>query len=164
VTSATGVQPLTINKILRFQGDRATPGIALEVEARNTGETPVAAQIALGWSLNLLGGGGNPSAWYDLGDRRVTFDSTGELDDSTSVAFGNDALGIAVTASASPGGRTWWASVETVSISEDGFERTHQGSSLAFVWPLSLAPGATRSWQVTMSVRATIDHAANEGL
>ena len=87
----------------------------------------------------MLGGGGNPSAWFDLGDRRVGFDSTGELHDATAIGCGNDAVGVSVAASVSPAADIWWASIDTVSLSEDGFERTHQGSSLAFVWPLQLA-------------------------
>ena len=31
-----------------------------------------------------------------------------------------------------------WAPVETVSLSEAGFERIYQGSALLFAWPLQL--------------------------
>src|SRR4029434_11027249 len=33
-----------------------------------------------------------------------------------------------------------WAPVETVSLSETGFERIYQGSALLFAWALALAP------------------------
>ena len=73
-------------------------------------------------------------------------------------------MGVSVAASVSPAADIWWASIDTVSLSEDGFERTHQGSSLAFVWPLRLAPGDSTTWQVTLAVRTTSDRAVAEGL
>ena len=36
-----------------------------------------------------------------------------------------------------------WAPVETVSLSESGFERIYQGSALLVAWPVRLAPGET---------------------
>jgi len=164
VESEGGTTPLTLHKTLRFDGDRRTPGVVTEIQAHNTGVTPIHAQLCIGWAVNLLGGGGNPSAWFDLGEQRVAFDSSGELADATAIGFGNDALGVSVAATASPAAAIWWSSIDTVSISEDGFERTHQGSSILFVWPLQLAPGASATWQVTMHVATTVDHAEAEGL
>jgi alpha-amylase len=39
-----------------------------------------------------------------------------------------------------------WAPVETVSLSETGFERIYQGSAILLSWPLALRPGDT--WEV----------------
>ena len=164
VTTDADVTPLAIHKTFRFDGDRRAPGIALEIRAHNTGDAPIDARLAIGWALTMLGGGGNPSAWYDLGERRVGFDTAGELTDATSIAFGNDAVGVSVTAAASEPTDIWWSSIDTVSISEDGFERTHQGSSLVFVWPLRLSPGQSAAWQVSMTVSTTVDRAEAEAL
>jgi hypothetical protein len=40
--------------------------------------------------------------------------------------------------------------VETVSLSETGFERIYQGSALLFAWPLRLQPGQT--WETSLRV------------
>ncbi|MGZ3630092.1 MAG: alpha-amylase/4-alpha-glucanotransferase domain-containing protein [Ktedonobacteraceae bacterium] len=40
----------------------------------------------------------------------------------------------------------WRFSIDTVTGSEAGFERTHQGSCLTFLWPLLLEPG--QHWNV----------------
>ena len=69
--------PVLVTKRFRFDGDRRSPGVGLEVTIRHRGDAPLAARLALGWSLNLLGGGGNPAAWWDTGDGRVAFDTTG---------------------------------------------------------------------------------------
>jgi len=164
VTTDAGIVPVTIDKTFRFDGDRRKPGLTLEVRARNTGSSPIDARIAIGCALTMLGGGGNPSAWFDLGDRRVAFDSTGELHDATAIGCGNDAVGVSVGATVSPAAEIWWASIDTVSLSEDGFERTHQGSSLAFVWPMHLAPGDGMTVGVRFAVSTAFDRAVTEGL
>jgi alpha-amylase len=52
-----------------------------------------------------------------------------------------------------------WAPVETVSLSEAGFERIYQGSALLFAWPLRLLPGQT--WET--SLRVAIGDASSRG-
>jgi hypothetical protein len=52
--------------------------------------------------------------------------------------------------------------VDTVSISEDGFERTHQGSGLTFVWPLDLPPGGERTVSVRLAVSTAFDRASED--
>jgi hypothetical protein len=50
------------------------------------------------------------------------------------------------------GAREFWvAPIETVSESEDGFERVYQGSQILPLWPLELAPGG--QWSGRVSVR-----------
>ncbi len=54
-----------------------------------------------------------------------------------------------------PGAAEFWiAPIETVSESEDGFERVYQGSQILAVWPLELAPGR-ENWEATVELRVT---------
>jgi alpha-amylase len=46
----------------------------------------------------------------------------------------------------------WRFPLETASQSEDGFERTYQGSVLAPIWPLTLAPNTTRELTFHLTV------------
>jgi len=46
----------------------------------------------------------------------------------------------------------WITPIETVSESEDGFERIYQGSQIIAVWPVELAPGG--EWKGKMTLRA----------
>jgi hypothetical protein len=112
------------------------------------------ALLAVEWSLNMLGGGRNPAAWIDAGETRQAFDSRGSVDDVSRVACGNDYVGVSVTTELEPRASTWWSSIDTVSLSEDGFERNHQGCCFVFVWPLALEPGA--STNVRMRHRLTV--------
>ncbi|MBI5629130.1 MAG: DUF1926 domain-containing protein, partial [Candidatus Rokubacteria bacterium] len=43
-----------------------------------------------------------------------------------------------------------WAPVETVSISEAGFERIYQGSSILLAWPVRLPRGGI--WELALDI------------
>jgi 4-alpha-glucanotransferase len=52
-----------------------------------------------------------------------------------------------------PGARDFWIMpIETVSESEDGFERIYQGSQIMAVWPIEIAPGTEWRGQMTLRV------------
>ena len=78
--------------------------------------------------------------------------------------MGNDYVGVTLESTLKPVATAWWSSIDTVSISEDGFERTHQGSCLLFSWPLRLAPGAEATFRVDQRVTTSRDRAEDEGL
>jgi hypothetical protein len=59
---------------------------------------------------------------------------------------------VAVTLRAEGARQFWVAPIETVSESEEGFERIYQGSQILAVWPLELTPGTTWTAQLTLSV------------
>ena len=44
-----------------------------------------------------------------------------------------------------------WAPVETISLSEAGFERIYQGTALLVTWPLQLSPGAAWETRITLT-------------
>jgi alpha-amylase/alpha-mannosidase (GH57 family) len=55
-----------------------------------------------------------------------------------------------------PAAQTFWiAPIETVSESEDGFERIYQGSQVMAVWPVKLDAGAEWKGQLVLRVRQT---------
>ncbi len=162
VRTTDSAVPIVATKRFTFDGDRRSPGIGLEVTIRSLGDEPISAQLALGWSLNLLGGGGNPAAWWETPDGRVAFDTDGTLTGASAIACGNDHLGITLHATTGSPCDIWWASIDTVSISEDGFERTHQGSGLTFVWPLDLAPGQETTVAVRLAVHTAFDRASED--
>ena len=68
--------------------------------------------------------------------------------DVSTIAQGNDYVGVSVTRPSTPAD-AWWAPIETVSNSEAGFERVYQGSGLLLSWPLALAPGGRGRARVT---------------
>jgi alpha-amylase len=158
IGSVTGT-PAEVIKTYRFDGDRSAPRLSLEVSVANRSEARIEAILGLEWAFNMLGGGGNPSAWYEADGVRGAFDAPRVADAVTRVALGNDHLGIAVSADVRPAADAWWSSMETISLSEDGFERNHQGGCLLLAWLLCLEPGEATSTSTTFEVSTTTHHA-----
>ena len=127
-------------------GDRRTPTLDLTVTVENRSGRRLQALLGLEWTLTMLGGGGNPSAWWEVDGARAGHDSRGAAVNVSQLAQGNDYIGIALATTVSRPATAWWAPVETVSNSEGGFERVYQGSGLLLSWPLALAAG--ESWTV----------------
>jgi alpha-amylase len=78
----------------------------------------------------------------------------------TTVSQGNAYVGVEITTGISVPADAWWAPIETISNSENGFERVYQGSGMLLSWPLSLEPGASWDVRISNTVTVTRDHAA----
>ncbi|MGI8703570.1 MAG: alpha-amylase/4-alpha-glucanotransferase domain-containing protein [Candidatus Limnocylindrales bacterium] len=175
---AGGPHPLRIAKEIRTGGDRLAPSLEVAVEVESAASGAVDCDLGIEWGINLMGGGGNPAAWYAVGGvgdqrqpMRLPHDGSGDVtgirdgaDDreGSSLAFGNDDVGLQVNVVTSPRGRASWFPIETVSNSEAGFERVYQGSALLFRWRLELGPGDKASFSVRFDVIQERDLAAEE--
>ncbi len=144
---------IRVDKRFVFGDDRRRPTLDLEVSVENRSAGPVRFDLGVEWALTMLGGGGNPAAYYRVGAETVGHDSTGEHDAVASVVSGNTYVGLELSATVDRPAAAWWSPIETISNSEFGFERVYQGSALVFVWPVELAPGA----RLTVSIRNAVD-------
>jgi len=156
------VRPLEVGKAFRLDGQRRNPGLHLAVTVRNPGADPIETLLAVEWSLTLLGGGGNPAAWYRVAGQDRPFDSTGTADGVDRIEAGNRDVGLVLATRLEPAATVWWSSIETISLSEEGFERLHQGSSLTFVWPLRLIAGAAATFTMATTLSTALDRADTE--
>lgn len=165
-TASVGVAgasvPILVRKSIELGGGRLSPALRVHVTIRNVGDRPIRARLGLEWALMLLGGGGNPAAWYEVGGQRWAHDSAGAASGVEVVRQGNDWADVALYTIASPAADAWWAPIETISNSEAGFERVYQGSSLLLSWPLDLAAGAERTVSLEHRVTITKDRRASE--
>jgi 4-alpha-glucanotransferase len=125
--------------------------IQIRYALENKSQSRFQGQFAIEWNTHFLGGGGNQQAYYHFPEQpkqNALFDSTGIVEDVHEVHVGNtwleQDLGFRVSTSAT----LWRFSIDTVTGSEAGFERTHQGSCLTFLWSLLLESG--QQWQVEM--------------
>src|SRR5262249_50936278 len=97
----------------------------------NKGTATLATQFACEWNFNLLGGGHNPQAYYRITEPRPAtgyFDGVGEHTNVSEFHIGNTYLQQNIGFQLSAKATLWHFSIETVTGSEAGFERTHQGS------------------------------------
>ncbi|MDQ3938060.1 MAG: DUF1926 domain-containing protein [Chloroflexota bacterium] len=153
---------LAVRKTIALGGGRMDPSLSLTIEARNAGAVEFVGELQLEWNLNLLGGGGNPQAYYRWADQEVRHDTTGAVPAAHELSFGNRHAGVELHVSAEPPAQKSWYPVETVSNSEAGFERIYQGSCLMFVWPLQLGLGESRSFVVDFNISQASDRAAED--
>ncbi len=159
VATADTAATVRVTKRLRVGGDRRRPTLGLTIELDNAGTARIDARLGVEWTTTMLGGGGNPAAWWEIGGARTSHDSRGRAQKVERFAQGNDDIGIAIATTVSIPAEAWWAPVETISNSEQGFERVYQGSGLLLSWPIALAPGSGWSVDVANAVSADRDRA-----
>jgi 4-alpha-glucanotransferase len=157
-------QPVTVAKSIRLAGGRLDPELIVELELHHRGERTIETRLGLELSIHLLGGGGNPQAWYDIGGTRTAHDGSGRADGVAGLGYGNDWVGLAIRATMDPPGDAWWHPIDTVSNSESGFERAYQGSGLLLSWQIRLEPGAARRFAVRQAVSVARDRGADEAV
>ncbi len=120
----------------------------------NHSQTRLQTDFATEWNFHLLGGGGNEQAYYRIANQvpeESRFDSTGACPNVREFHLGNTWLQQDLGFSLSESATLWRFSIETVTGSEAGFERTHQGSCLTLIWPLLLEAG--QRWKVEIVCR-----------
>ena len=125
----------------------------------NKGQTRLQTRFASEWNINLLGGGGNDQAYYHVEGHELDnerFDSTGEVTPVRSLHIGNLWIQQDIGLSLSEAATLWRFSIETVTGSEAGFERNHQGSCLTLLWPLLLEAG--ERWSVEIHCEGKPSH------
>ncbi|HEY2888453.1 MAG TPA: alpha-amylase/4-alpha-glucanotransferase domain-containing protein, partial [Candidatus Limnocylindrales bacterium] len=143
-----GAAPVRLEKTVTLGGGRLDPSLRVRVSLENRSDATLDVRFGLEWAMTMLGGGGNPAAWWEVEDRRSSHDGSGAASGVASLAQGNDWLGIRIDTDVLPEGEAWWAPIETISSSEGGFERVYQGSALLVSWVLRLEPGARWSAEV----------------
>ena len=162
IRTAAGTQALRVEETITLGGGRLDPWLELEVTVIHAGGPTIEARLGAEWNLMLLGGGGNPAAFYESEGLRTSHDGTGQVTSTGLIRQGNGFVGVEIATELAPAADAWWSPIETISNSEAGFERVYQGSSLLLSWPLRLEPGERRSFRMRHRVSAARDRAAEE--
>jgi len=144
-----------VTRSIILGGDRRSPTLECRVALEHVAGPPIRVRIGVEWATMMLGGGGNPAAWWELGGERTRHDVGRSATAVTSLAQGNGTVGLAIHSSVDEPTDIWIAPIETVSNSEGGFERAYQGSACLLSWPVHLAPG--ESWSRTVHHAVTTD-------
>jgi 4-alpha-glucanotransferase len=140
-------RPMALQKSLIVAAD--DPAVTAGYRLRWEGEEPLDARWAVQCNLTLSAGDA-PGRYFRVAGR-PSLGSRGRLDGAHGLAMVDEWLGGEVALSFTAPAEVSWAPVETVSLSESGFERIYQGSALLVAWPVRLAPGET--WEVSLRVR-----------
>jgi alpha-amylase len=144
---------------LRLGGGRPDPTLEQRIALTNLGAAPLDVRVGVEYAITMLGGGGNPEAWWEIDGARTAHDATAAATGVARLAQGNDWLGVGLESTVSPAADAWVAPIETVSNSESGFERVYQGSALLLSWPVTLAPGERFEASLRHAARIAVDRA-----
>jgi alpha-amylase len=154
--------PVHLVRTLTLGGGRRRPTLTLELEVENRSGARIEARLGIEWALTMLGGGGNPAAWWDVAGRRTAHDAAGTAKGVAELAQGNDDIGLAVVTRVAGAADAWWAPIDTISNSEAGFERVYQGSGLLLSWALALEPGTRQTVRIEHRVATSLDRRADQ--
>jgi alpha-amylase len=133
--------PLVMEKRIRIGA--AGAGIRARYGLMWSGDEPLDGTWAVQLNLALTAGDA-PGRYYRL-PGSPSLGSRGGIAGVTTLTLVDEWIGCEVEIGWSGTGGVGWAPIETVSLSEAGFERIYQGSAILITWPLQLPPGG--SWE-----------------
>jgi alpha-amylase len=147
---------LTAAKEIKFESTSNSLIAHCSVRLRRTdsSRTPLVVQVGLETVLNFLA----PNAedrYFEVseggGTRKLMLGWGGEAE-GPSMRVVDEWQNVAVSIESPGAVRYWIAPIETVSESEEGFERVYQGSQILSVWNAELGPSGEWSGEVTLRV------------
>ncbi len=144
--------PLPVRVIKTLVVPSGEEKLIIRYRIHNLGQTRLQTRFACEWNMHLLGGGKNDQSYYRIDEQELEdghFDSTGEVANVQKFHIGNSWLQQDMAFSMSKPATLWRFSIETVTGSEAGFERNHQGSCFTLIWPLALEPDQTWETEIT---------------
>jgi 4-alpha-glucanotransferase len=147
-------------KVLQFENHERGFDVRCRVDLAPKGSTPLApgtndpAQFTVGLEivLNLLAPN-VPDRYFEFGGSRKLLEWSGVVD-GPRVRLADEWQDVAVEIEARGASQLWISPVETVSESEEGFERVYQGSQILGVWNVTLSPTEPWSAETVLQVSA----------
>jgi hypothetical protein len=111
---------------------------------------PVQFIVGLEIVLNLLAPN-SPDRYFEFPGKRHPLAWSGVVEGSH-LRVVDEWQDVAVTLEAPCASHLWVAPIETVSESEEGFERVYQGSQILAVWPVELVPSGKWSGETVLHI------------
>jgi 4-alpha-glucanotransferase len=130
-------------------------GSALEVTYRFTNESPspLGLRFAPEWTFNLLAGDAH-DRYYSVRGQKLedpVMRSTGEVLGEQELDLTDEYLKLRIGLNFPEASGFWRFPIETVSLSEAGFERVYQGSIIWPLYDLVLQPGESRERKLSVN-------------
>jgi len=138
--------PLRVEKRVSISSEQAE--VRAEYRLHWHGKDPVEGCWAV--QLNLTLTAGEAEGRYYRVEGRPSLGSRGALGGAQTLSLVDEWIGGEIALAWSAGAHIGWAPIETVSLSESGFERIYQGSALLLTWAVTLAPGSV--WEGSVSL------------
>jgi len=117
----------------------------------NKGSAEIQTRFGIEFNFGLQAGHAH-DRYYTDGKNRLEeswLDSTGSLPEKSEIGLRDEYMNLDIRLSCTRPAEIWRVPVQTISLSEAGFERVYQSSCVIFLWNLVLAPGD--SWELRLS-------------
>jgi 4-alpha-glucanotransferase len=142
--------PVALEKILIVDDPAAMLDVTYQIASLDGRPLTGAFGIEMSYSLSA---GNEPDRYYEIDGRRIA-DPEGRLSSegdcaARRFALVDEWLGVRLEVELARPARLLRTPIETVSLSEDGFERNYQGSLLMALWDL----GGATEWQIALRQR-----------
>jgi 4-alpha-glucanotransferase len=160
---ATGVSPSRValvseesvdwpaEKTLSFAATPLGFDVACEVVLRRNAPGTASVNVGIEVVVNFLAPSA-PDRYFETGGQRFPLRWSAAMPGAELRAV-DEWQKVSVAFEASGARQFWISPIETVSESEDGFERIYQGSQVIAVWPVELAQGA--EWRGRLTLRSS---------
>jgi len=128
--------------------------VTCELAISHGSPEPLKLHVGLELVINLLAAN-EPDRYFETsrGERHPL--SWGAAIPAAPLRMVDDWQDIAAAIEAPRASQFWIAPIETVSESEEGFERVYQGSQVLAVWPAELAPHSTWAARMALGIAAS---------
>ncbi len=145
----TGPLPLSVNKTFDISADEAQ--IRANYKLSNFSGEAVDLIFAVEFNFGLQAGHADDRFYYEEQGRlnNAYLDSAGILSGRRFIGLKDEYMKMDIQLKANQTADIWRMPVETISLSEGGFERVYQNSVVLFVWKIHLES----EWQVTLVQR-----------
>jgi len=140
-------------KTLEFETSGDAFAIRCTISLSHTAKIPLRLHVGLESVINLLAPN-VPDRYFEFGGMRHPLRWSGDTG-SQSLRAVDEWQDVSATLEASAGA-FWIAPIETVSESEEGFERVYQGSQILALWTPELQPGV--QWQAELLLKVNKAH------
>jgi len=139
---------IRIQKQLELQHNK----ISIKVHITNQSNESLQSKYGLEFNFGLLGGD-SPDRYYILNDKNAgPLNSHGDDTDIKSLTLVDEWDNFKVNMNFAQSCQLWRAPIETVSMSEAGFERVYQASSVLPHWSFDLQPGEDFKTELVLSI------------
>lgn len=143
-----GETALSIKKSLELHHSK----LSIKVSVHNHSAKTLRSNYGLEFNFGLLGGN-SPDRYYLLnGDQAGNLITHGNDTAVSILSLVNEWDNFKIDLEFSQACQLWRAPIETVSMSEAGFERVYQASSVLPHWQLDLTPGETFETELILSI------------
>jgi alpha-amylase len=147
--------PVTIRKSFTLSPDQAE--IIAHYQITNDGQEELNGWFGVEFNFTMLAGDAEDRYYYSPDQTIVSprLRSEGELNDVHTFGMRDDWFRFQLEMSFEPSATVWRHPIESISQSEDGFERTYQGSCLLANWALCLGGGKSVEYSIRVNITPT---------